>query len=112
MQQLLGVLTEAQRVKRQVSPAKADAVAVRLEELQVNCYADVWGRYADQTHSLLRHGDLEAALGDDRIRRQAAGTARPETLPHGTSAQQARWFRTGFETGAPGACDMFSAASL
>ena len=65
-----------------------------------------------------RARDLEEALkaaeaiGDDTLQGRGGGTVRPETFSHGTSAQRARWFRIGFDTGDPKACDTFNAARL
>ena len=47
--------------------------------------------------------DLElgwaAAIGDDRLQREAQGYVVPDSFTHGTSEQRVRWFRKGFETG-------------
>jgi predicted metalloprotease len=39
------------------------------------------------------------AIGDDRLQKQSQGYVVPDAFTHGTSAQRARWFRLGFETG-------------
>jgi len=63
---------------------------------------------------LLDDGDLEeglqtaAAIGDDRLMRQAGRAASPESFTHGTSEQRARWLSVGFQTGELGACDTFA----
>jgi predicted metalloprotease len=83
--------------------------SVRVE-LQADCYAGVWAHGAKQ-RGLLEVGDLEEAMraaeaiGDDTLQRQAGGTVRPETFSHGTSAQRMRWFRRGFDSGAPSSCN-------
>ena len=54
-----------------------NALSVRLE-LQADCYAGVWGHFA-QRRNLLEPGDVDeglraaAAVGDDRIQRQTPG---------------------------------------
>jgi uncharacterized protein len=60
-------------------------------------------------------GDLEdglaaaAAGGDDRSSAASGRIPQQETFTHGTSEQRSSWFRTGFETGDPDACDTFAA---
>lgn len=94
----------------------ATSAAVRLE-LQADCFAGVWGHDTAQ-RKLLEEGDVEealraaAAIGDDRLQRQSAGSVTPETWTHGSSEQRMRWFRRGFETGDPAACDTFGASQL
>lgn len=39
------------------------------------------------------------AIGDDNIQKQSQGYVVPDSFTHGTSAQRARWFRRGYETG-------------
>ncbi len=91
-------------------------LSVRLE-LQADCYAGVWGHSAQQ-RNVLETGDLEEALkaasviGDDALQRKASGTVRPETFTHGSSAQRARWFRRGFDSGDMQRCDTFAATRL
>ena len=99
---------QAQRSKRE----DANELSVRLE-LQADCFAGVWGHSAAQ-RDLLEPGDLEeglaaaAAVGDDRIQREATGRTNPETWTHGSSADRMKWFRRGFESGDPDDCDTFS----
>ena len=53
-----------------------------------------------------------AAVGDDRLQRQAQGRVAPESFTHGSSAQRVRWFKRGFTTGQIAECDTFRAESL
>jgi len=110
---------QAQRAAR--GQAQANALSVMLE-LQADCYAGVWANHANEREQrasgmpLLDDGDLEeglrtaAAIGDDRLMRQAGRAARPESFTHGTSEQRANWLSVGFQTGDMEACDTFSAA--
>ncbi len=87
-------------------------------ELQADCLAGVWAHHAQETRQILEQGDLEealgaaAAVGDDRLQRQAQGRVVPDSFTHGTSAQRVRWFRRGFDAGDLERCDTFRAADL
>jgi uncharacterized protein len=112
VQNQLGISSQV-RQQQQADPGAANDLSVRLE-LQADCLAGVWAysAYGDQ---VLEPGDLEeglgaaAAVGDDALQSQAGAPVNPETWTHGSSEQRVRWFRTGFETGDPNACDTFAA---
>lgn len=88
------------------------------QELQADCFAGVWGHRAQQRHDWLEPGDLEeamqtaSAIGDDNLQRRSQGSVVPDAFTHGTSEQRVRWFRQGFESGDPSACDSFAAERL
>jgi predicted metalloprotease len=111
VQSLLGVMDDVD-LSRQENPDDANELSVRLE-LQADCLAGIWGHSAYTRGDLLESGDLEkglaaaAAVGDDRIQEQSGQGAHPEAFTHGTSAQRVKWFRTGFDSGDPTACDTF-----
>jgi predicted metalloprotease len=117
VQNLSGLSEEVHRRQQSLSKEEGNALLVRLE-LQADCYAGVWANHAEDQRSILEPGDIDEALeaataiGDDRLQRQAQGYVVPESFTHGTSAQRARWFRTGFESGRPDTCDTFSARDL
>lgn len=102
----------AVRRAQQRNPGAANELSVRLE-LQADCYAGVFG-HEMQNENILDPNDLDdglraaAAVGDDRLQREATGHVMPDSFTHGTSAQRANWFRRGFDTGDPKACNTFA----
>jgi predicted metalloprotease len=115
VQNLLGVADQVQGVRQRAGEREANALSVMME-LQADCFAGVWGYHADKNRHLLEAGDIEeglnaaAAIGDDRLQRQAQGYVVPESFTHGSSAQRVRWFQQGLDSGDPGRCDTFNAA--
>jgi predicted metalloprotease len=116
VQNLLGTSDKVTNLQRRGGEAQANQLSVRLE-LQADCYAGVWGFYAQQ-RGLLEANDLDEALraasaiGDDRLQKEAQGYAVPDSFTHGTSEQRTRWFRRGFDAGDMRQCDTFSTRSL
>ena len=114
VQNLLGTMRQFDAQSQRMDERGRNALSVRLE-LQADCYAGVWGFFA-QKRNLLEPGDVDEALtaataiGDDRLQKQSQGYVVPESFTHGSSAQRVRWFRKGFESGDPRACDTFGAA--
>ena len=113
IQNLLGVLPQAQRQQQAAgSRAQANAIQVRVE-LQADCFAGVWAARSNQKWKSIEPGDVEAALqtaaaiGDDRIQRQTQGTVVPDSFTHGSSAQRQRWFSVGLKEGKVSACNTF-----
>ena len=116
VQKLTGTLQKLEGAGGRMSRGDANQVSVRME-LQADCYAGVWGHYAD-TMKQLDAGDIAEALnaataiGDDRLQKQTQGRVVPESFTHGSSEQRVRWFKRGIESGSPKACDTFASASL
>ena len=110
VQNLIGVSQRVRQQQRGLSKSESNELSVGLE-LQADCFAGVWAHHAHRERQLLEPGDLEeglaaaAAIGDDRLQRQAHGKVVPETWTHGSSEQRVRWFRTGFESGSIHSCD-------
>ena len=116
IQNLLGITGEMQRQRSRLSQAKYNELSVRLE-LQADYLAGVWAHHT-QKKNLLDEGDIQealtaaAAIGDDRLQKQAQGYVVPESFTHGTSEQRMRWFRKGYQSGTLDGGDTFSAREL
>jgi len=113
VQNVLG-LSQRVREMQERRPAAANQFSVLLE-LQADCFAGVWAHSTEQ-RDLLERGDVEeglraaAAVGDDRIQKQAGARVNPETWTHGSSAQRVEWFHRGMERGTVAECNTFAAA--
>ena len=111
VQHLEGTDARVRQLQRS-RPAIANDLSVRME-LQADCYAGVWANSTNQRR-LLEEGDVEeglnaaSAVGDDRIQRATQGSVHPESFTHGSAAQRANWFKRGFSSGNPQACDTFA----
>lgn len=115
VQNLLGVSDKVDAARRRMGEAQANQLSVRME-LQADCLAGVWATNAQRANQqLLEPGDIEeglkaaAAIGDDRLQKQAQGYVVPEAFTHGTSEQRVRWLRQGLTTGDIRKCDTFAA---
>ena len=114
VQNQLGITEKAGQQRARAGEARSNAASVRIE-LQADCFAGVWGHFAQQ-RNLLEPGDVEsglaaaAAIGDDRLQRQSQGRVAPESFTHGSSAQRVRWFRAGLDSGDVRQCDTFVTA--
>ena len=117
VQDELGILGQANRIRAQSSPERANEISVRIE-LQADCYSGIWAREAAAKFGSVERGDIAEAMnaakqiGDDTLQRIAGRVPQPHTFTHGTSAQRQRWFATGYESGDLAACDTFSARRL
>ncbi|MEA2495836.1 MAG: uncharacterized protein QOJ29_3747, partial [Thermoleophilaceae bacterium] len=102
VQEQLGTSDRVSQLQRS-HPGDRNELSVRLE-LQADCYAGVW---AKTVYAELEPGDIDEAMnasravGDDRLQKQATGTASPDTFTHGTSEQRSRWFSKGQQSGQP-----------
>ncbi len=111
IQTLTGVSERVSAAQQRASKAEATALSVR-QELQADCYSGVWGHCAAR-RGLVETNDVEegllaaAAIGDDRLQREAQGRVSLESFTHGSSAQRVEWFRRGLEGGRMDACDTF-----
>lgn len=117
VQDQLGILDQASRVRSQVDEAESNAISVRIE-LQADCFAGVWANAQQETFGNLERNDIAEALnaaariGDDTLQRNAGQAVRPDSFTHGTSAQRQRWFSMGYDSGQLDQCDTFNASQL
>jgi uncharacterized protein len=115
VQHVRGISDDVNRASQE-NPDQANELSIRLE-LQADCLAGVWAFTAFE-RSLLESGDLQegldaaAAVGDDRIQKEATGRINRESWTHGSSEQRMRWFSAGYEDGDPNDCDTFEAEEL
>ncbi len=113
VQKVLGIEPKVRRLQEQ-RPDQQNALSVRLE-LQADCFAGVWG-HTTQQRNMLNERDVDsglgaaAAVGDDRLQKMSTGRVSPESFTHGSSAQRAKWFRQGFDSGQVSSCNTFQAS--
>ncbi len=111
VQNLLGVLPDINRQRQAMDEVESNKMSVRVE-LQADCFAGIWAKYADG-RGIIEPGDMEEALkaaqqiGDDTLQKKAQGYVVPDSFNHGTSAQRMYWLKRGFETGDLDACNTF-----
>lgn len=117
IQTVTGVEEQVRR-QQQANPGQRNELSV-LMELQADCFAGVWGHVASadgraaQGKVELDPDDLEegltaaSAIGDDTIQKRSTGRVMPDKFTHGSSAQRVEWFRRGFSSGDPNACNTF-----
>jgi uncharacterized protein len=120
VQTLLGTEQQVRR-QQQRDPSNANQLSV-LMELQADCYAGAWAKnatgttdaggqkiFTSITEADIQEGlDTAAAIGDDTIQQKSGGRVNPDAFTHGSSEQRQKWFRTGYDTGDPKACDTFT----
>lgn len=108
VQRLLGIDVGA---AVHVNPGRGNALSV-AGEVQADCLAGVWAHSA-YTRAQLSSRELDDMLrkaeviGDDFEARRRGEAVDPGLFTHGSSAQRQRWLQTGFNSGAPNACDSF-----
>jgi hypothetical protein len=113
VQNLTGTMRKVDQAMQRQDSRGRNALSVRLE-LQADCYAGVWGYFA-QKRGKLEPGDLESgfraasAVGDDQIQKRTQGYVVPETFTHGSAEQRLHWFKAGLESGDMRKCDTFAA---
>jgi predicted metalloprotease len=117
VQNELGILGQANRIRQQSSQERSNQISVRIE-LQADCFSGIWARYAQARFNSLEQGDLAEAvnaarqIGDDTLQRNAGRLPNPHTFTHGTSEQRQRWFARGYDNPTIQNCDTFGAERL
>jgi predicted metalloprotease len=117
VQNELGILGQANRIRQQSSQERSNQISVRIE-LQADCFSGIWARYAQARFNSLEQGDLAEAvnaarqIGDDTLQRNAGRLPNPHTFTHGTSEQRQRWFARGYDNPTIQSCDTFGAERL
>ena len=112
VQNLLGTSERVRQAQAAASPTRVNELSVGLE-LQADCYAGVWGFWANRERGFLEPGDVEeglqaaAAIGDDTLQRRSGGRVQPESWTHGSSDQRKDWLLRGLESGRVEACETF-----
>lgn len=110
IQTLTGTADAIRRQQQGADPRTANRLQVAME-LQADCYAGVWANHANKTGTLLEPGDVEeglaaaAAIGDDRLQRNAGRRVSTESFTHGSSEDRKRWLERGLTLGRYDACD-------
>jgi hypothetical protein len=113
VQNLLGTAGDVRAAQARGGEAAANRLQVAME-LQADCFAGVWAHHANRTRQVLEPGDVQeglraaAAIGDDRLQRNAGRSVTPDSFTHGSSEQRQRWLQTGLQSGDPAACDTFN----
>jgi predicted metalloprotease len=111
IQKVLGIEGKVRRM-RQNNPSEANPLSVRIE-LQADCLAGVWAKSTAQ-RKIIDQSDVEAglraaaAVGDDRLQKNATGRVSPESFTHGSSQQRMEWFQRGLSAGQLSGCDTFA----
>ncbi|MDC5240129.1 neutral zinc metallopeptidase [Acinetobacter baumannii] len=113
VQTLLGISSQVQQARAQVSQREGNQLSVR-QELQADCLAGIWANHNQQRTQFLEQGDVEEAMdaaqkiGDDYLQKRATGQVVPDSFTHGSSEQRMHWFQVGLKTGDISQCDTFN----
>jgi uncharacterized protein len=117
VQNLLGISDKVAAKRREVNETVANQLSVRVE-LQADCFAGIWANSAAQRGIIKTEAEIQTAIktameiGDDYLQRKSRGYVVEEAFTHGSSAQRARWFKLGFDSGLVKDCNTFAAQRL
>jgi predicted metalloprotease len=113
VQTLLGTSAQVRNRQTQAGQTEANRLQVAME-LQADCYAGIWANHANLNQQLLEPGDVQeglraaAAIGDDRLQRNAGRRVTPDSFTHGSSEARQHWLETGLESGRLEDCNTFA----
>ncbi len=108
VQNILGILDQANQQKKRARKTQANKISVRTE-LMADCIAGIWAHHVGKK-GLLEEGDIQEALnaatqiGDDRLQKKGQGYVVPDSFTHGSGKQRYEWFQKGFLTGTLQSC--------
>jgi uncharacterized protein len=117
VQNLLGISDKVAAKRREVNETVANQLSVRVE-LQADCFAGIWANSAARRGIIKSEAEIQTAIqtameiGDDYLQRKSRGYVVEEAFTHGSSAQRARWFKLGFDSGLVKDCNTFNAQRL
>ena len=106
VQNQLGISNKVQAMRNRLNDRDYNKLSVRME-LQADFLAGVWAHHVARYGGIIDEQDIldavnaAAAIGDDKIQKQAQGYVVPDAFTHGTSQQRQRWFLYGLKTGDP-----------
>ena len=101
VQNLLGVSSQMQQARQQLSKIEFNKLSVK-QELQADFYAGMFAEYEKNNKQVLDYGDIDEAIatakqiGDDMLQMKSQGKVVPHAFTHGTSQQRMKWFKKGF----------------
>jgi predicted metalloprotease len=104
VQNIIGTTALVQQSRARSAPQIASRTLAAFE-LQADCYAGLWLRWAAANHTLKLPEDLAAAL------HAPAGQAMLDPWAATTAAQRLKWVRRGLDSGNFNDCDTFGAES-
>jgi predicted metalloprotease len=107
IQNVIGTTAMVIQARSRSTPEMANRILLTLE-LQADCYAGLWARWAaaNGTNEALV---TAASTGHAHQLHLVAGEEMLDPLTHGSAEQRLKWFRRGFDSGRFDDCDTFSA---
>lgn len=114
IQNIIGTTGLVNQARSRSTPQLGNRILTTME-LQADCYAGLWVRWA-QAHGAIKLPadisktlDTVAAIGQEWQLHVAVGQQVLDPFTHGSEAQRLKWFRRGSDTGQFGDCDTFGA---